>query len=473
MEPLKLRVIKNEILKNDPLFNCDEFQEIDLPLGEYYFMSNDQVDTKMNSTINQPYTFIGIANPHSLHVIGALSNQVSINRIILIDSNYEQLLHFLKLTKNIINSENRIDYLQKTFKVHFNEYGTEILNNTHGTSPYFIRGAAGPDGLEQIEILLWKNLTFDKKAFEQDYNLKVNGVENGIRVDTKTIGDINEYYITLVSSSTALYKSHPFSAGYGCGFLYDETVFKKLRNKLINTPISLIYGDIASVLDDILMACRYDPIILWTSNVYSDYFMKKNDNLKVSLDNIIKKGTQKEPDFPEIDMVLFQDLRTATKLPRQLNPYRFWRNRKLSVHTRTFRIVSKYLFGRNGLEIVNMQSWIDQDDNISKLPNLMYMHSKKFSSLPTSMRYDTIFLHILVGHGMALDEYCSLLQKASKMCQRLIILEHNKESNEFRKRNVGIRASDIREVLGDEDQIEYISGDKSNDRNVLMIYGQK
>jgi hypothetical protein len=457
-------------------FNSDNFYKIESDPksleGNFYFLSNDifKFQVKKISNLSSEYVMIGIANPHFFHVLSEMQNmKINFKRIIAIDNNYEQLVHFSRIRKIILNSQNRIEFLQNLFKVKFNSKAIEILLSFNKLSRNYVHGGVAQDSLYFLEKTLWQNLYFNEEKFQLIYNLKVNKDEVGLKIFSNTIGDINTYYVTFICCSHNNFSCWPFTAAFGSGFLRNELSYNKFRTLLTTIPIYEINADISTVFEPLFLSNRYHPILFWSSNLFCDYFVKKFPSLSIVLDILTKYGCQKEPYFPEMDIMLFQDERSRIPLPREIDNI-YNHHREWSIHSKSFSKVSEFLIGSNNLEVVNVKHWIENDKGESKLPNTNYMFIDDFLELDLSYLFDSIFIHILVGHGLEKNRFIELLIKAKLMTKNLIVLEHNSESVDFYNKKIGLSIKDLRDILGMESYLTFCPGEKSLDRNILCVY---
>lgn len=436
---------------------------------DYYFLSNDIVNIKKNKGLRKDsVVFFGVANPHFYHVLSEVSFLVNdFKRIIAIDNTPSQIIHFASIRDTLLKSNNRIEFLQKFFNVKFNSNAVEVLQKFTHHNKNYIHGSINNEKLHQIEKYLWDNLSFDEKLFARNYCLPIKKTNKGLLVEAETIGDVTHYYATLIDCSTDKYDSHGFTVAYGSGFLRNEQIFEQIKNILRTTPIYIIYSDIALIFRNILMKNRYHPMVFWASNLLCDYFIEKHNGLKNILLDLNKYGRQVEPQLPECDIVVIQDERTKIELPPELNNTNK-RIRNWSIHTNSFHKVCKYLNGNNSLEVVNVEQWITEDKGISKLPNTKYILVKDFWG--TQTEYSSIFLHILIGHGVSKEVFVKIFEKAAQLTNNLMVLEHNKKSPDFRRKNIGVSLSELRDMFGIESILEYCPGVKSNNRNILAIY---
>jgi len=441
--------------------------------GDFYFLSNDEIRVNFKKSLKNRHnvTAVGVANPHFLHVLAeasfCLTEPIEITAI---DLNPSQLRHFRNLVTAVLQSETRLDFLSRLFTTRFGPRAVKEIAKVRPQKRGFVRGGTTRDRLYHTECRIWKDASFSADDFCTSHKIRnPQMTRRGIRIEAKTIGDINTYYATLVCGSRKAYDHWPFTAALGCGFLRSETDFLSFRNWLGACKIHPLQADISEVLEDLLMAFRYRTIVFWASNVFIDYFVDKNPKLASAFESLVRLGTNHEPDHPELDLVFVQDMRDPTEIPREIDA-RKRRRRDLSIHSKTFSIVEKHLVGSNNVEIINMPVWFEKDQGISKLPGTAYLMADDFleSSIPRS--FDTIFVHILVGHGMPRDRYERLLNKAMSCGRRILVLEHNRESRDFRRSRIGLTVDDIREILGREQWFEYCPGKKISDRNLLFIY---
>ena len=452
--------------------NEDLYKFEDVPKrrsGNYYFLSNDIFRQRFRGSTSKRHVIMGIANPHFYHVLAIVSSRRQIKRIVAIDNNIEQIYHFIRLCNYILESKNRTDFLQRLFKVRFNEKARSILEKMPAGKLDRVRGGVEKDGLFKLELTLWENCSFDVDAFRETYYLDFVRNEKGLLIKAKTIGDINDYYATFVCCGRAYYELWAFTAGFGSGFLSNEKIFQRLKNILSSVPIYVIAGDVSELYNNIILSNQYEPIVFWLSNILSKYFTDKNPKILRMISDIQQWGTQREPNFPEVEIKILQDQREKMKISSIIDD-RFWKKRRLSVHTNNFRKLSGYLYGFNNVEVVNVQKWIKNDAGVSKLPNTKYLYFPEFQSINEDTRFDSIILHILKGHGVTKDNYSDALRKARRMTNNLIIIEHNRESKDFRKSKIGVTADEIRDSLGKESLIDFGPGYRCKDRNLIMVY---
>lgn len=133
------------------------------------------------------------------------------------------------------------------------------------------------------------------------------------------------------------------------------------------------------------------------------------------------------------------------------------------VHLDAFLSVNKHMQG-DTIEVVNVEKWTDSG---SSLLNTEMIMLDEFMERPPES--DTVFFHILVGHGMGIDKYINLVKKCITNYERVVILEHNSKSEDF-SREIGTTPKRLEEALGRPVAKEFTSGKKSSDRNFVLVY---
>ena len=457
------------VAQDEELYNitpCDVAQT-----GNYYFLSNDLFSYHYSKKLIDDGVIIGVANPHFFHVISLVSRKARLRRIIAVDFNAEQLKHFKLLYDLILFSCNRIDFLQRLFKVTFNAEAIRLLQELQPCQENIVSGGVDKDPYHSLERKIWDNLEFDEKLFRGTFGLDATAEDIGLKIKANTVGDINTYYATILCCSRSDYEHWPFTIGFGTGFLNNEDTFLDLQTVLRNTQIYMLNADLATIYSDLVLSNRYHPQFIWTSNLLCDYFVEKHPKLKEIIDVSIRMGTQSDPQLPEVDMILLQDERNESDLPQMIDN-RKDHKREWSVHTRNFSKVCHYLQGVRNLEVIAVQNWFEQDNGVSKLPNTEYMLLDDFLTNEDPGQFDTIFLHILVGHGVSKTTFTQALYKARTLSRNLIILEHNRDSRDFRKQGLGVTVDEVRDVLGCESFLDFGPGVRCGDRNILLVYRQ-
>jgi len=435
----------------------------------FYYASNDIISNiHSNTEPEKKYTFLGIANTHMLHCIAnCLEKGYDIKRIIAVDYSKLQVEHVYNTILLIKQSLNRIDFIEKFYKIKINERARNILNSFPKGDIGVTRGGIEKEHCpyKTLEEQFWMSVQFQNNPKTDKLTRNWELTKNGIATNEKTIGDINKKYLTIYSCNKPDYDAWPFTIGWNSGFLRSDNTFFAMQILLRSIEIYIIQEDISHVIEPILLSNRYESIIFWSSNIFDDYFLKKKEKLKETLNKIQKLSSQKE--LPEINLYHIHDQRI-----RNLKPIRF--RKKQSVHTMSFSKVIDFMADSyRCLELTNMDSWITEDHNISKLPNTDYMNVHDFlsSNNLNNARIDCIFFHILMGHGVSQDTFKKAFQKAKSLNMKIVILEHNMLSRDFlNSNNVTTDLSTIRAICGKEKRYSFCPGFKDQYRNIILEF---
>lgn len=470
------------------LYNLEAFYNffpIDKSLGsDYYFLSNDIIKysspnffDSISILLSRKYkyilrsnknrynnsSFIAIGNIHSLHALSLFLKSYTYDRLIFLDYNKNQILHLQQCIYDIVHSPNRIEFIKHFFCIKLNATAEYILKNIT-FPPNYVHGEVNTDNKFTQEKLFWDNVIFNEIEFSKKYHLKAKKKEGGLEINSNTIGDINTYKATLFSCGVREHKMHVFTLAFGSGFLASEGAFINLQQVLQKTPSCFIVDDISDVFEEILASVKYGPICIWLSNLIQDYFIKKNNNL-INIKNILYKYS-KNDNLPEYEIAILQDNRIQKWVPLVFTEKNIYQ-RQLSAHSKTFSVISNLIKGET-LEVVNMSRWIEEDNGVSKLNRTTYILSKDF--LSCQRQYDSIFLHILLGHGEKKELFFKYCEHALQLTENLVILEHYKNSKDFIKKGIGSTPDEIQNRLGKANKIGFISGNKALDRNFFLQY---
>lgn len=432
----------------------------------YYFLSNDLFSLKASDYLLNKYSknmdvlFVGIANPHFFHVLSLVSNSIRVKKIIAIDNNKSQINHFIKIKNIILESENRTQYIENLFKIKLNNQAKIKLDKVKFKNKY-VHGATN-DNFIELEKFIWNNSKFSKKLFSSEYNLEAKKTSKGLLIKSKTIGGFTEYFATIISCNPNEYNKIPFSASYGTGFLYSEETFKHIKDILSKVNIEVVNKDVSSIYEKIILNNRYFFQFWWTSNLQNPYFKNKKISKMFNDFNIF--GSNKEPNFPEINMILLEDKRFNTNNKIEISDS-YFRKRSISNHTKSFLKINKYLKGSKNIEIVNMKSWIDEDKGISKLPKTKYILDSEFLKNSNNKKFTTIFIHILLGHNSSIENFVKVVNKSLKCSKNVIILEHKRA-----KHRKGITIKKMRDIFGNNFFVDIVNENYFKIRNYIFIF---
>lgn len=439
--------------------------------GSYYFLSNDVIrDQSFHLTRTDGVAFVGVANPHWFHALAvtAVRRGIAPARLVAFDSNPEQLRHFNRIRLLILESSDRLTYLERLFFVRFGAEARGLLANFRHKSRRTVHGGLPKDSLLEFERRLWSGCEHDSEGFRTEYGLEARATDRGLLIQSETIGDINVYYATIACGSRADYDHWPFTASFGSGFLASEEAFLALRRILQETPTYAILGDAAELVESLILAQRYQPIWLWMSNLLCDHFVEKHPPLGRLRGRIQELGTQSKT-LPELDLWLHQDRRMSVWMNWKVNDWGV-HHRPWSIHTESFHRIARCLEGTSCLEVVNVERWVEEDHGQSKLPNTEYCLLERFAAQDYQQRHSSILLHILVGHGMARDDFYTLIEAARRLTDNLVILEHNAKSRDFAGMGLGLHLEELIEVHGPPSSVDYAPGVRSRDRNWIACY---
>lgn len=433
----------------------------------YYFLSNDEVDFRVISRTREAVSAIGVATTDFFHVLsGATSRGLRISRLVAFDVNPWQLQHFYRTRQLICDSANRLDFVGRLFCIELSGKAIEILQSFHAKQGR-IRGGRKGAGFAETERRFWAEVQFDPNAFQEQYRLPVEQLENGLLVSCSTIGDFDRYIATVFTTDKDAYGFWPFSIRFGQGFLASEESFRQLQEVLRQTPCHVVQADAAAHLDSLLLAMRYEPILLWVSNIFSEYFVEKHPPLRDVARKITGYGTAYEQ-LPQMDIESLADLRCPSLLKvKRRGRLAYWR---MSPHYKAFKVLRRFLPPGRALEVVNVPAWIQQDGGTSKLPFCEYALLDEFVKEEAEEKcYGAIVLHILVGHHADRTIFLRAFGKASRLARRVLVLEHNAHSLDFVLQPVP-DAGDILKALPLPAEVVAIPGTWSRRRNILYRY---
>lgn len=435
---------------------CDETTD------GYYFCSNDVVLFDLEPG-TEPVSLVAIANGRALDVLYGLSTLRPVRQVLFLDFNPAQIAHLRRVIDLIGQSRDRHAFLADLLCLTvpapvWNRLGDIPADGTSGVGAFLPLGEFG-----QRERAFWAGVEFDAAAFHARHGLTAEKTADGLRVDAAVMGGFNRYLVTLLP----LPDDHDreripvFGLGYGQGFLASDHSFATLQALLACTPISFQCGDAAVILEPALQQWRYEPLVLWASNLFAPGFTQTYKSLAALWRRLLDLGCG------PLDLRILQDRQRYRMLPPQVRSNRKAGWKRLSSHVIAFRAVARWLDGAEGLHITAT------DETPSTLPGLRTLPVQRFLAEGVAPGpYPALFLHILHGYGCPLEQWREVLRLAAASCRRLVILEHHRASPDF----IGtptptLMPDDVRAVLGPEVGWETLVGPKGEIRNFVMAYG--
>lgn len=439
-----------------------------------YLASNDVVTIKISDDVsNVNSAFLGIANLHFLHILSSLILKDKVECAVAIDISYKQISYLQKIVSIIICSASRTDFVESYFNI---VLSPELKNKIKSINSdlHVVRGDTH-DGYFELEKEFWSNVEVNCANFADRFEIdKCEQTSVGLKISNFTIGQFSEYFLTLFTGNSKPYDKNVFPIGFGAGFLANETQFHALKKFLENNEISFIKNDISFVLLDLLQKeYRYFKNYVWVSNIFNSFFMDMHPNLRYLHRELINLGNQSGNFYPEIDINLFYDERVRMKGIKALSPVI---TRTFSAHSLSFRSLLCVL-DRNErvLEVVNQRQWIIEDNGASKIVFANYCMVEQLSHADYldyfSQNYDSVFLHVLVGHGFKQTKYFSLINMLKSYFSCIVLLEHNRNSSEFSNMpEKAISLDELRHNCGQEKLSLMCPGQHSVDRNIIVKY---
>lgn len=416
----------------------------DIRRENYYFLSNDKVDLSPLRFKKENATVVGVATADSFHVLHAIRERgTGLKRIVAFDRNEAQLLHFKTVRDDILNSTSRVDFIERLFCVDLNPDLVNFLNRFQASGPSNILPGEtrGAGGVEE-ERFVWSNAAFDETKFVAKYGLKAQRTDCGLLIQSKTLTGRDDCLATVLCLERRLLNKDVFSIRYGRGFLRDEAAFSSLRHLLLNTPTYIIRMDVTKDLDSLLRYLRYEPVVLWTSNIFNRPFVERFPELR-ALAAEVSKLASKTNGFPQMDLTALYDLRDRSSL--KVRPRSRLRSCLMNPHYKTFRKIVSLIEEGESIEVVNEPKWISQDQGISKLPRTEYCLAGDFVDREDIRKRQNIILHSLISHGVDKNEFEHVFRKALKLGSKVLVLEHNPRSPELRR----MRLPDIPRYIDD------------------------
>ena len=437
--------------------------------AKFYHLSNDAIELSGIVGTSSATTLIGVANPDFLHLSAAVGlAKGEFRQWIAFDNNPAQLAHFERLIALVQRASNRFDFLERLLCIRLGEQARTLLQSFSPLRPWKVPGATPGAGHGELERMLWRDITFDAALFEAATGVRVAAVGNGLKLQSEVVGGMDTQILTILCVDTQEYASTPFSARFGYGYLSSDRAFAGLQSLIDRVEPRLIFADAARDLVRLLLDHRYDRQLVWVSNVFTPYFLDRNPRLSEAADHIRVLATRTQA-LPQLDLEVVADRRIAGPLARLKRRGRLGRWRMTS-HYKAFFTVRRWLLDGPAVEVVNMPSWIEQDRGVSKLPATSYALLDDFLTNEPASPADTVFLHILLGHGATEDGLIAAFDKASAISRRILVLEHNGDSVEFRGRARLPRVERVEQLLGAPAYRVPIPGRWSRCRNYLLVY---
>ena len=314
MEKIFCNLLVDKNLRADLTLEGNPVASPDLACPDYYILSNDEVRRPL--TFKGPtdgWIFVGIGSPHALHVLAEVIRQCSLERIVFIDNNLFQLGHLIRLIHWILDAKDRTEFLQSLFCGEITSDGQQALREIPIAPTGSIRGARQgqkDDNLGELEERFWRGFELEIDRFLATYGRQPERRPEGLLTSQRTIGGIDQCILTVACGTRERYAQWPFTAGFGSGYLRNETIFNQLKETLVSVPVSFIAEDFCTFAEPFLSAHRYHPIALWISNLFDDWFSDRIDEIDKVRKSFVQLASQVEPHFPELDLYLIQDERS-------------------------------------------------------------------------------------------------------------------------------------------------------------------
>ena len=448
---------------------CDgPVQDAGTELGNGYILSNDEL--RIPDAVPMHSDFVGIGNPHCLHVLYECAQRSQLGRAWLVDANAQQLAHLSFLIDAILTASDRCTFLERILCLTIADAARQTLAEFPSVAPDRICGSREGAADEQIVALerrFWSQVNFDAERFAAHYQRQATRDELGITIEQDVVGGIDRATLCLAIDHKGPFSEWNFVVGIGCGYLRDEQSFTAMQQLLRTLPLALINEDACTAMPRMLANLRYRPVLLWCSNLFCDWFAHRHQPITSLWRTLVNSSRQRSDDAPEPDIGLLQDSRDTWRPPASLRPRRMPRPR--SIHTRTFTEIAQRLPAAAGIELINVPSWNERDQGISRLPNGHY-RVVNANSVLADEHHAWIFSHILVGHGMEIDACLVLLEQARQCCERLLVLEHSPDSPDFRWNRTFLAPEQLSEHLGQPSELIRIRGRWPWHRNWLAVY---
>lgn len=233
---------------------------------------------------------------------------------------------------------------------------------------------------------------------------------------------------------------------YGYGWLTDEESFNETKKVLQNAKNQAIVLDVFNLNPDQWITPGRSHVI-HVSNI-NDFFPEKwNTWCNTTSAFTVQKGA---------DCVAITSHRGIYQIC-------------VSPHCRAYEAISPFIYG-NVVEITHRENWGFYEFK----PETIVAHNY----LERKVHADTIILHILLGNKINDEDFYSIVKKAAKESNRLIVMEHDEKSLDwideriiYPRRDETIRR--ICKIINDlnksiKNQID-VHGIKDNKRSYLLV----
>jgi|GEM_PF-5786814 len=368
-----------------------------------YVSSDDKI--KLRKYNNN--AFYGVANLRVLDIV-ANCDANKMQNIKFFDINDSQL-YALKSMIEIVNSCNTpSDFIEK-----ITNKNNEPINPLHSQILNYKKDNQGN--------MIYANLSKDTFGLK---NIKYN-------INNKNI--IDNYYFVEQE-----------------GFLSSKAKYQNLKSVLNKASIQYIYEPFNyRVFLKILEESKYKHPLVWVSNIFNPKFMFHHPPLfKLAID--LKYLLNKYGFDLLYDQRLSCFMRDLTEV--RVNP-----------HVGTYQKLLDIIGDKSALELVHSIKWQNQEmhDNLSNIRRVYY---QDYLSDPKKQKdFDFVILHLLLSHGVAQQDFVDIINKTSK--KRLVVVEHNVRSADFRQRNI----TDTRQSLKLLKGFRYVlvQGKKDDKRNII------
>jgi len=416
---------------------------------------------------NNDVAFLGVADAHWFHALGLTTTlrEASLSRLVAFETRPEALRHFVRMRGAILESEDRVDFLERLFCVRFGTGARHALEHFRPRRRRYVHGCVKKDPYLELERSLWRGCEFDAGAFAEQTGLRAEPLSAGLHIQPTSQGR-DDYVATFLCGSREDYTWAPVTAAFGTGFLAGEGRFQNLRKRLAETPTYPILFERPDELDDLLLAHRFQPVWLWMA----DWLREEGEDKKVARTReLIAQMGGAHSAHGELDIWVHQDRRFASWIDRRVNDWGI-HHRPWSDDTESLHRVARQLRGTSGLEVVPRRAWIDEDQGVSKLPNTRYCPFDAFASAHYDALHSTIFLHALVGHGIEARAFHDVVDKARKLSPNVVIREHNPRAGGHRPSGEGLSLGALTKRHGLPNRVDFAPGAGGHDSHWIAVY---